>query len=417
MVTDEARLELSIDSPEPGAVVGDPGGFAFLAGKALAHFGEFQTFDILFVIDVSESTSAPSGADIDGDGKIGQRRGGQTPILGVFGKIFQFSSTDMDDIVLAAEVAAVHTLLQQLDARTTRVGVVSFSGDTDPFTPDATVWVPLTTEYNRIRKGLKEILGDGPFGRTNMVAGVQMGTIELIGSQSAFSRRRDGARRIMIFLTDGQPTLPLEGSHNQNARMAIQQAKRAAKAGVRIDTYAITEEALSRPVVTVEMAEVTQGVFTPVRHPKDLVAVFEDVNFSEIEELTIRNRTTNQPASYTMQNADGTFSALVPMREGMNMVEVYARSTDGTEARRRIPLKFLKGAGTQPLDARQLAQRNRLLENRLLDLRRRSMEIQTERDENVREELQEQIARERAAAQERAAEQRKELELDVEEEE
>ena len=54
-------LTLSISSPENGALIGDPRGMAFVSGKALALFGEFQTFDIVFVIDTSESTSAPSG--------------------------------------------------------------------------------------------------------------------------------------------------------------------------------------------------------------------------------------------------------------------------------------------------------------------------------------------------------------------
>lgn len=412
VVTDDARLELKIASPEPGAIVGDPGGMAFLAGKALAHFGEFQTFDIMFVLDVSDSTGAPSGADIDGDGVIGRRRGGR--IFGIFGELLQLASTDRGDNILSAEIAAVETLLDQLDPRTTRVGIVTFSGDPDPFTPDAETWVPLTSEYGKVRRGLQEIADQGPYGRTNMVSGVLLGTVELLGSQSAFSERREDSRRIIVFLTDGTPTLPLEGAPNQNARMAIQKAKSAAKHGVRIDTYAIGPEAINHPVVTVEMAHVTQGVFTPVRHPEDLVTVFEEVDFANIQELRIINKTTKKKAAYQVQNADGTFSALVPMREGINVVEVFARASDGTKATRRIKLKFLKDGGVQELDPRLLAQRNRLMENRLLDLRRRRMEIETERDEDMRQDLMVEIERERQAAKERAEEQRKALDIKTE---
>ena len=136
----KAQLDLSIDSPEPGAVVGDPGGMAFLAGRALAHYGEFQTFDIMFVIDVSDSTSAPSGADIDGDGVVGKRRGDGIPVFGLLGRMLALASSDRGDNILAAEIAAVETMLMQLDPRTTRVGIITFSGDTDPFTPDGEVW-------------------------------------------------------------------------------------------------------------------------------------------------------------------------------------------------------------------------------------------------------------------------------------
>ena len=271
-------LTLSITSPANGAVIGDPGGMAFVSGKALALYGEFQTFDIVFVIDTSESTSAPSGADVDGDGKVGERRGGK--FLGIFGKVLPLPTSDKGDSVLAAEVAGVRVLLDQLDPRTTRVGIVAFGGDQDPLTPDAYTVVPLTTDYSRARRGLDDILSEGPRGMTNMVTAVNLAAVELMGTQTAYSERRYGSKRIIMFLTDGIPTLPIDSSKMQNARMAIQQAKRAARLKIRIDTFAIGEDALSEPVVVVEMARVTNGVFTPVRNPGDLRAVFEDVTFA-----------------------------------------------------------------------------------------------------------------------------------------
>lgn len=408
---EKPRLDLTIETPQEQSVIGDPGGMAFVSGHAMALFGEFQPFDIVFVIDVSDSTRYPSGADIDGDGKVGHRRGSSLGLLGIFGALFP--STDPQDSILAAEILAVRTMLDQLDPRTTRVGVVAFGGDSDALTPDAATWVPLTTEYAQVRKGLKMIARHGSSGKTNMLAGVQLAAIELMGRASAFSEPREGARRIMIFLTDGQPTLPLEGMNNQNMRMAIAEAKRAAKEKIRIDTYAIGDTALSNPIVTVEMASVSHGIFTPVRHPRDLRAVFESVNFSEIDALEIHNKTTGKPAANVIRNADGSFSALLPMRTGENTVEVYARSTDGTEARRFVRVQFMGDAGIQELTPRLLAQRNRLLENRIQDLRRRNIEIQTDRDEAVRRDLQVEIESERAAAIERSNEARRQLRIEV----
>jgi hypothetical protein len=407
------KLTLEVAAPEQNAVIGDPGGTAFVAGRALALYGEYQEFDIVFVIDTSDSTAAPSGADVDGDGLIGHRRG--EDFLSIFGKILPLPNSDRGDSVLAAEVAAVETMLEQLDPRTTRVGVVYFSGDLDPLTPDATTMVPLTTDYDRVRKGLYGILKYGPHGRTNMLAGVNTGTIELLGTASAYSERRPDARKIMIFLTDGTPTLPMQSSPNQNMRMAIRAAKKAGRHDIRIDTYAIGERALSEPVVAVEMAHVTQGVFTPVRNPRDLRTVFEHVDFAHIADLQIHNKTTSAPASYVLRHPDGTFSALVPMREGKNTIEIYARANDGTEARRFVRVKFLASAEMQRLDPRLTAQRNRLLENRLLDLKRRSLEIRESRDEGVRRDLMREIAVERAAAEEKALEKRRQLEIGVEE--
>jgi hypothetical protein len=164
------RLLLSIDSPSPNSVVGDPAGMAFVSGKALALFGELQTFDIVFTIDTSESTSTPSGADVDGDGKVDGA--GRPGWLKAMGTILPFPNSSSGDSVMAAEIAAVRTMLEQLDPRSTRVGIVSFDGDHDPMTPDAYTVVPPTSNYGRVERGLDELLDQGPRGMTNMVSGV-----------------------------------------------------------------------------------------------------------------------------------------------------------------------------------------------------------------------------------------------------
>jgi hypothetical protein len=400
--SDRPRLQLAIETPEQGAVVGDPGGMAFIAGKALAHYGEFSTFDIMFVVDQSESTSTPSGADINGDGKVDDRTcDGVPPMLGLFGSIVGACRSSKDSI-LSAELLAIRTLLQQLDPRTTQVGVVAFSGDGDPLTADAFVSSPLTTDYAKVEKALDELADLGPQGRTNMQAGVQVATLELIGSQSAYSKPQEGAAKIMLFLSDGMPTLPLEQSMHQNRRLAIEAASKASKFGIRIDTYGIGAEALSQPVVVVEMARVTDGIFTPVLQPRDLQSIFEQVNFSEIDTVRITNRATGKDAEYVLRNADGTFSALLDMSEGPNEVEVYAKATDGSEQTQRIALRFLKDGAVQQLSPNLLAQRNRLMQNRLADLRQRSLAVQAERDEEVRRELNVRIEQERKKAEQRA---------------
>ncbi len=215
-------------------------------------------------------------------------------------------------------------------------------------------------------------------------------------------------------MTDGLPTLPFEQSRRLNARAAVARAKRAKRAKIRIDTFAIGDDALDEPMSVIDMARVTGGVFTPVRNPKDLKAIFEDVTFAEIDRLEIEIVTTSTPASYLIQNADGSFAALVPMEEGVNRIRVFARSTDGTEATREIDLRYLDNAEMAELPPRLVAQRNRLLENRLLDLQRRSLEIQEARDDQVRLELRVEIERERAEITRRTDEARRRLQIDIE---
>lgn len=406
------NLILKLDTPSAGALIGDPGGMAFVSGQALALFGRLQRFDIVFTLDTSESTSSPSGSDVNGDGKV---EGAKVPgWLRAVGSLIPLRRHTSPDSVLAAEAEAVRTILEQLDPRSTRVGLVTFSGDDDPLSQDAFTVVPLTANYSRVERGLDRVLDDGPHGMTNMVSGVNRALVELTGSPSAYSEPRPFARRVLVFLTDGTPTLPLTGMRLENIRMTISKAMRAAQLKVRIDTYAIGDEALREPVVAVEMARVTGGLFTPVRHPRDLRALFEEMSFADIEALEVRNKTTGEGASYEIRNADGTFSALVPMREGRNTIEVYARATEGSERRLEVSVRFARDAQPPKLGPGLLAQRNRLLENRLLDLRRRSLKIEMERDEAVRRNLKLEIEREREAARTRAEKMRRTLEISPE---
>jgi hypothetical protein len=398
------RLQLRIDSPEPGAVVGDPGGMSFIAGRALATHGDFRTFDLIFVIDQSQSTAVPSGGDVNGDGKIETHLCPGVPaILGLLGSLVGVCSTSKDS-VLAAELLAVRTLLKQLDPRTTQVGVVAFSGDGDPYTDDAYVSCALTAEYAKVGQALDEIAAMGPQGRTNMQDAVQLAALELIGSPGAHSKPQRDSQKVMLFLSDGTPTLPIEQGLKQNGRLAIEAAVEAAQFGVRIDSYGIGAEALAQPVVLVEMARVTDGIFTPVSRPRDLQSIFEQVSFSEIDELRITNQTNQAEAQYVLRNADGTFSALLEMVPGENTLEVFARATDGSEQSRSVRVQFLSDAQFEPLSPQLLDQRNRLMENRLSDLRQRRLSAETARDEAVRRQLQLRIAEERKKAEARARE-------------
>ena len=142
---------------------------------------------------------------------------------------------------LAAEVAAVENVIARLSPRTTRVGIVTFSHRS---------WVdaPLTHDYEEVRLALGDILSRGPEGGTNMKSGLLRGSIELIGTKSAASTRRKGAERVLVFVTDGRPTLPYAAgpfsSDGRNVREAVRSAEKAAKRGVRMHSFAVGKEAM-----------------------------------------------------------------------------------------------------------------------------------------------------------------------------
>ena len=108
-------------------------------------------------------------------------------------------------------------------------------------------------------------------------------------------------------------------------------------------SFAIGPDALQRPVAAVEMAYRTGGYFTPVREPGDLVEVIENVSFANIEAIEVHNLTTGEAASELRIQADGTFGALVPIRTGLNRIQVMARSSDGSEATAAISVGHAEG--------------------------------------------------------------------------
>lgn len=416
----ELRIQLEIEHPVEGAVLGDPTG-GFLAGRALALFGDLELFDVILVLDTSGSTNLPSGADINGNGIVGEAP------MGAVGGLFGLGSSDAGDSILAAEVAAAQRLLDSLDPRTTRVGLVTFAGEPiesargglypQRVRNAALTETPLTSDYDRVRESLGRILDRGADGMTHMAAGVDQATIELMGLRGSLSKANRDSEKFVLFLTDGQPTLPYAGMDSGNVRAVLRAADRARRVGIRIHSFAIGPEALDGPIAPVELAARTQGTFTPVRNPGDIVAVVEAVKLANVEQLYVYNRTAEQEAEFVLISPDGSWSALVPLVPGANEIEVVARAGDGTEARAERRLVFVDGAASPVVPPRLAGVRNRLLERKLIELRRGRLEAEREAADRARKEVLLEIEQERTKARERAERQRKELELEVERDE
>ena len=338
-----ARAEtvtLEIHTPKQKAERIGPG-LVFVSGLALAHEGKRPALDIVFVVDVSGSTAQPSGADVDRDGTVG--RGIVIP-----GMIAM--NTDKADSVLAAEVGAVGVVLERLDSYSTRVGVVTFSEST-------WVDVPLTRDYDEVRLALQDIVDRGAFGGTNIKSALLRGSVELLGTRSASSTRRKDAVRVLVLVSDGAPTLPHPFGRGANVTVAVNAARKAAKRGIRVHTFAVGKEAVGSPAA-LAIARVANGIYTPVLDPRDLPRIFDAFSFAEIEALSVRNLTLNVDAVQLDHRPDGSFAALVPAGFGHQTLEVHARSRSGVEERRRVVVIH----GPQPLEPRQRAQRDLMIE-------------------------------------------------------
>jgi hypothetical protein len=395
---DPADVHITITSPGAGETVKNKVTMAPIRGRARSGSGDVTDFDVMLAIDISHSTRMPSGIDVDEDGEIGINPKQELVAPGTYAD--DVVCSDPDDTILAAEIRAARLLLEVLDPASTQVGVIVFSGHVDPATGrristnqnDALVKVPLSTDFDHIRQVLDQILEEGPYGATNFAAAIQLSVIELAGLTRAYSEPRSGARKVLLMLTDGVPTFPFGQAtvaDPEDVEAAISAARLAHRAGITINTFALGQMALVSPFALSEISRITLGAFTAVRNPGDIVAFLQGVSFANVDAVVITNLTTGE-VSYDVQlSPDGSFSAFVPVREGVNRLEVAALATDGGEERVQLDLSFEKSGLTERELAIELARikaRNqalmRLIEQKRIEAfrerQRKRVEIEAE---------------------------------------
>jgi hypothetical protein len=377
-------LRLAIEYPERGQEIAAPDGRGFITGTA------YQTrtrspgeYDVFVAIDVSASTRRPAGADVDGDGRVGSEAAARSiPLLGM---LLAPVSSDPGDSVLAAEIKAAKTLLAQLDPLNTRVGVIAFSGTRDArraSQPDARIAVPLTRDYDEVAARLDELVQAGPMAETNLLAAVQLASVEF--ERDVLAKRQRRVQRLLLLISDGRATLPAALSPRERISATIEAARDAASIFARIDTYAVGRDDPEALATLRGIAEATQGSFERVAQPADLVARFQALDLAQLQQLSVRNLTTSEQSDNVLIDAYGAFSAIVPLREGSNELEVFARARSGSEDRERFTVVYRRQPGLPVLPVRALERRARLLEERVREAYLEDMERARARRERAR---------------------------------
>ena len=194
----------------------------------------------------------------------------------------------------------------------------------------------------------------GPHGGTNFAAGVRLAVRELVALSGAKSSPRSGAKKVILFLTDGTPTFPIgvgSAADPGDTEAALSAARLARKAGITMNTYALGPNALTNPIAATEMARLTLGSFLAVRNPGDIISFLQGVTFANIEDVVFTNLTTREISTDVDLSPDGSFSGFVPVREGLNRVRITALASDGSSGSVEIDLVF----ETSDLSARELA--------------------------------------------------------------
>ena len=282
-----------------------------------------------------------------------QRASSELPTSGSISSLFDAGSDDPGDSILAAEVAAARGLLRELDPRNTRVALITFAGELEPVpsrfgfprtaTPPAVTREPLTREFRRIERSLDELLKTKPSGVTHMAAGVDQATRELLGQPGARSQADPNSEKVVLFLTDGQPTLPYGPGKDADERAAPCWRRPSARtqAGIRVHSFAIGPEALAGPVATVELAARTQRLLHPGARARRSGrrgrggALPGSARRGGAERDHRRAR-----ASVPHRRRAATSPVWCRRRPALNRIEIVARADDGTTIRREIEVNL-----------------------------------------------------------------------------
>ena len=198
-----------------------------------------------------------------------------------------------------------------------------------------------------------------------------------------------GAKRVILFLTDGFPTFPVGQatvSDPGDLEAAVNAARVAQSAGIRIHSYALGTMALTRPIAATEIARVTLGTFTPVIEPGAIVAALQSVRFANIEDVGVLNLTTREYAPDVRLNPDGSFTAFVPVQEGSNRVLVNVLASDQSEANFELEFRFRMKESEGRMKERELAKLRKLNDELL-----RHVEAERIRREKRRQRMQREI--------------------------
>jgi hypothetical protein len=378
-----AEPKVQIQSPKDGSRIVQDQEMVLISGKVSTQGERTPNVDIFFVLDISGSTANYAGVDL-GDANLpssGSTRWGRPQISIFGGGLGGPPMRDLRNSILAAEVAASRRLLSQLNAQTTRVGVITFS-------QDARLVQPLIHDFERVKQSLDDIYMAGPSGGTHMASGIRLAIKELAGL--GVSERRTDAVKVQFLLTDGYPTLPIGGGRRvtvEDTDLAVNAARISGKAGIKVHVFALGDEALSYPAAAVGIAKESGGIFTPVVRAGDILAILENVSVVGVDFVQVFNETLGQKASYLRLAADGFFSSSVPVVEGLNKIQVTARAGDGAIGRDTISIYYQRGQ-QRSLDLEVFLEKEKNLKLEVERLGRSKEDIQREidrgRDESLR---------------------------------
>jgi len=315
---------------------GRDGGAAVVTGFAAPGSA---LFDVVVLVDVSLSTRAPSGADLN-DNK------GEAPALADYIRESTAGRTrqrrvDPGDSILIAELRAAEELLARLDPARSRVGVVAFSGASGRNKPDAVLFQSPTNDYSRVRRAFDEIAQDDPIGYSHTAAGVTTALRTL----TQRGVKGPPARRVVLMLTDGEPTLPfgqpvVTDAADIDAALRAGCSARAEDTGIFVLGFG--EELAERAPTSEALARVTGGRYQRVEKPNQIPGLIAGTSFTGVQSVTAENMTYAKIEPVTIGvGPDGSFRGEIDLRAGPNRIRVTAVGPDGDKITSEKVVEFI----------------------------------------------------------------------------
>ena len=355
------KIWAELAAPEPKALVREPLGLVEV--KGWAGTGLRGQHDVVLAIDRTPSTFRASGADVDGDGKVGRN----VRIPNVGGQTLHVIS-DPDDTIAAAELMAARRLIERLEPGTTRMGILTF-GRTERV-------------LARIGADAAELLEviDGLPPRPEPAGTYFYGAI--IAALKVFEQAPPTGEpnriKSIIFLSDGLPNRPAPPASAEKA--AVRASAHAAAARVRIYSFALGPEVASNPRVFLEMAHANGGELLIVENPAEIVDFVPHMSLTNLREIKIDNLSSSKPARAVRLFPDGTFDGFARLIPGTNHLRVTVVGEGGGTHVIDREVFFEKTPGTSPeerarLEALLKELQIRTLETRLAEQARRKREF------------------------------------------
>ena len=351
-----ARERIWVELETPGEQHGVIGPVGLVELRGWAGTGTPGGHDVLVAIDNTFSVWLPSGADIDGDGVIGER----------LDRIVQAESlsTDAGDTILQAQLRAAGHLIERLEPERVRMGVIVFGGASK-------LLAPLGSSKEQLQATLLRFPQIPNFDGTHLSILLKR-SVEVLGAAP------ENRHRTLILLSDNDANEPATAVRT----FAMHWAGEAAKRKIRIISFAVGPAAAP---VLLEVTARTRGALFLVDQPADIIDYLPHVSLSRLASVRIENRSTGKSARAVRLFPDGSFDGYARLREGENRLVIRFRSEAGAERILERRVFYEKQPARTPaeqaaVDALLADLRARTLETEMLERLRKKRERSRVRD-------------------------------------